>query len=126
MLRIFRSLLLGLLLGALVGLYFGWVQFPADSRSSALSDLAKRHRDDYIVMVAAGYAADDDLAGALERLRRLEIDDLGPYLRETTEAIIRSSARDLNDIRFLVALSAGLGQLTAPMEPFLDLSGARA
>jgi len=126
MLRIIRSLLLGLLLGALAGLYFGWVSFPADSRSGALADLARRHRDDYIVMVAAGYAVDADLAGARERLRLLQIDDLGHYLRQTTEAIIRSSARNLDDIRFLVNLSAAMGQLTAPMEPFLDLSGAQA
>ncbi len=126
MLRLFRSLLLGLLLGALAGFYFGWVLFPADSRSSQLRDLESQYRDEYIVMVAAGYAADADLDGALERLRLLQIDDLGTYLRQTTEAIIQSSARDLNDIRFLVSLSAGMGQLTAPMEPFLDLNGARA
>lgn len=123
--RIFRSLIFGLLIGTLAGLYFGWAQFPSDSRSSALSDLAGRYRDDYTVMIAAGFAADGDLPGAIERLQLLDIDDIPTFLRQTTERIISSAARDLQDIQLLVNLAGALGQLTVPMEPFLGLGGGK-
>ncbi len=126
MLRFIRSLILGLLIGALVGLYFGWIQFPGDARSSSLSDLARRYRDEYSVMVAAGYAADADVAGAVERLSRLGIEDAPTYFRETTERIINTSSRDLEDIGLLARLADGLGQLTMTIQPFLDVNGERA
>ena len=123
MLRFARSLILGLLLGSLAGLYFGWIQFPPTARNSAISDLAQRYRDDYTVMIAAGYAADRDATGALERLGKLAVNDIPIYLRGTTERIISTSARGLNDIRLLVRLARDLGQLTPAMEPFIDLGG---
>ena len=126
MLRFIRSLIFGLLIGALVGLYFGWIQFPTNARSSSLSDMAQHYRDEYSVMVAAGYAADADLAGAIERLSRLDIDDVPTYFRESTERIINTSSRDLDDIGLLAQLADGLGQLTLTMQPFLDVNGERA
>ena len=121
--RFLRSLILGLLLGALAGFYFGWTQFPPDSRRSAISQLAQRYRDDYMVMIAAGYAADQDLPGALERLSRLQNDDLPAHLRQATERVIATSARSLDDIRLLVGLAQDLQQLTPPMQAFLNLGG---
>ena len=98
MLRFARSLILGLFVGGLAGLYFGWIQFPPESRSSSMGDLSQRFRDDYLVMIAAGYAATADADGAIDRLERLGIDDVGFYLRDATERIIRTSARNLDDI----------------------------
>lgn len=121
--RIARSLILGLLLGALAGLYFGWFQFPSHSRSGALANLTQRYRDEYTVMIAAGYAVDRDLAGALERLSLLQADDTPGYLRDSTERIIGTSAHDLGDIRRLVRLAHDLGRLTPVMAPFLVLDG---
>lgn len=121
MLRIFRSLILGLALGALVGLYFGWVSFPMDARNRQLSQLAQSHQDDYSVMIAAGYAADGDLAGASARLALVYGADAARQLRESAERIISSSARSLPDIRLLVALARDLGQLSPLMMPFLTL-----
>ncbi len=123
MLRFTRSLILGLLVGALAGLYFGWFPFPPDARSSAISDLAQRYRDEYTVMIAAGYVADGDVMGALERLRLLGIDDIPVYLQRSTERIINTSARDLDDIRLLVGLAHDLDVLTPAMQPFLTLQG---
>ena len=119
MLRVIRSLMLGLLIGTAVGLFLGWVQFPADGRSSALSDLAQPYRDEYTVMIAAGYAVDADLAGAEERLGRLYAELGGPELRQAIDRIITNSARDLDDISLLVELARDLGQLTGIMRPFL-------
>ena len=118
-LRVIRSLLLGLLVGTAVGLFFGWAQFPTQERSSALSDLAQSYRDEYIVMVAAGYAFDSDITGAAQRLSRFDAALNGPELRQNIDRIITTSARDLDDIYLLVALARDLGQLTATMRPFL-------
>ena len=123
MLRFARSLILGLLMGALAGLYFGWIQFPSESRNSNMRDLSQRHRDDYTVMIAAGYASAHDLDGAIERLQRLEIGDVRGHLQDTTERIIRTSARNLDDIRLLVDLAHDMGRLTPAMEPFWELNG---
>ncbi len=126
MLRFLRSLTLGLIAGAVVGLYLGWGPLPPGGRSSALNQLAQRHQDDYAVMIAAGYAADGDTAGAIGRLGRLGIDDAPRFLRESTERIISGSSRSLPEIRLLVALSRDLGQLTPPMQPFVDLAESAA
>lgn len=123
MLRYMRSLILGILLGTVVGLYFGWELFPSGGRNSELSQLARSDQDDYTVMIAAGYAVDNDSAGAIERLRLLGHEDLPRALRESTERIISSSSRSLADIRLLVGLAHGLGLLSAPMQPFLNLDG---
>lgn len=119
MLRVIRSLMLGLLIGTAVGLFLGWVQFPASGRSSALSDLAQSYRDEYTVMIAAGYTVDADLAGARERLGRLYAELDGPELRQAIDRVITNSARGLDDISLLVGMARDLGQLTAIMRPFL-------
>lgn len=118
--RFLLSLTLGLLLGALAGAVIGWLNPPPAARNSSLSDLAQPHRDDYAIMIAAGYAHDGDLTGALERLRRLEVGDLASYLRATAERIINSGSRELGDIRVLVWLAAELGGATPAMAPFLS------
>jgi len=120
--RFFTSLIIGLVLGALIGLYFGWVQFPVEYVDSPMSDLDRTYTDEYTVMVAAGYQFDSDGLGAVERLRRLGVDNVPEYVQSTTERFITNS-RELSDIRLLVNLSNGLGRLTPIMEPFLDLTG---
>ena len=119
MLRLLRSLTLGLPLGALVGMYFGWALFPAEPRLSHLSDLSQPYRDEYSVMAAAGYASDADAQAAIARLSRLAIEDVPGALRARTERIILTSSRDLDDIALLAHLADGLGQSTETMQPFL-------
>ena len=120
--RFFFSLLFGLLLGGAIGLYFGWVQFPVEYVDSPMEDLDLRAKDEYTVMIAAGYQFDKDGLGAVERLGRLGVDNVPEYVQSTTERFITNS-RDINDIRLLVNLANGLGRLTPIMEPFLELTG---
>lgn len=119
--RTLTSLLIGLVLGVLVGLYLGWVQFPVEYVDSPMEDLEQRAQDNYTVMIAAGYQFDKDGLGAVERLRRLGVDNVPEYVQTVTERFITNS-RDLNEIRLLVTLANGLGRLTPIMEPFLDLT----
>ena len=118
--RFILSLLVALIVGALIGLYVGWVQFPAQTIDSPASALAQRYKDEYTVMVAEGYRADADLNGALERLRFLSVENIPAYVQETTERFITNS-RDLEDIRALVLLAEGVGRLTPIMQPYRPL-----
>jgi hypothetical protein len=69
-------------------------------------------------MIAAGYLADGDASGAVERLSVLGVDNVPLYVQELTERYITNS-RDIEDIRHLVALADGLGRLTPIMEPYV-------
>ena len=115
------SLIVGALLGIGMGLGYGWVLAPVEYVNSPMSDLAQRYRDDYTVMIAAGFAVDHDVDAALERLQRLGVDNVPAYVQDTTERYI-TNARDIEDIRLLVGLSEGLGRLTPPMERFRQLN----
>ena len=126
MLRFIRSLILGLALGGMAGLYLGWVHFPQDDYRGRLAELALSHRDDYLVMVAAGYAWDGDLAGVFQRLSHLDQLDIPRYVQERAERIISTAARDIHDIRLLAQLAAGLRRVTPAMQPFLDLGGKQS
>jgi hypothetical protein len=119
--RFFLSIVGGIVFGVAAGLFIGWVLYPTEYTNSAITSLAARYRDDYTVMIAAGYAADSDLTGVVERLRKLGVDNVPQYVQETTERYITNS-RDLTDIRLLVNLSEGLGRLTPLMENFRDLN----
>jgi hypothetical protein len=120
MMRFLISLVVGLVLGAGIGLYLGWVQFPVEFVDSPASSLATRYQDEYTVMVAGGYLGDGDLIGAIERLRLLDVPNVPFHVQEVTERYITNS-RDVDDIRYLVALAEGLGRLTPIMEPYRDL-----
>lgn len=117
MTRFLLSLFVGAVLGLGVGLYLGWVRFPVEYVDSPARDLSPRYQDEYTVMVAAGYLFDDDLQGAVERLRVLGVDNVPEYVQSVTERYITNS-RDVDDIRKLVALSEGFGRLTPLMEPY--------
>lgn len=122
MARFFLSLCIGLIIGALIGLFLGWVQFPVEFVNSSARSLAPRFKDDYTVMIANGYLLDDDLDGAVQRLRLLEIENIPLYVQETAERFITFS-RAQEDIYALVVLSDGLGRLTPIMQPYLEIGG---
>jgi hypothetical protein len=120
MARFFLSLLFGVVVGVGAGLFIGWNQ-PVQLLNSPANLLAQRYKDDYVVMVAAGYLADGDLGGALERLRLLGVTNIPVYVQEVAERYI-SNSQIVDDIRYLVALSEGVGRLTPIMEPYRQLS----
>lgn len=119
--RFLLSLFIGLLVGVGVGLYLGWVQFPVQYVDSQLNGLGQAYKDDYVVMIANGYAADGDVNGALQRIGALGIGNVPLYVQEVTERYI-SNSRDVNDIRPLVLLAEGMGRLTPLMEPYRAVS----
>jgi ABC-type antimicrobial peptide transport system permease subunit len=118
--RVLISIVVGILIGLLSGLFIGWVVAPTEYVNSPMTALAQRWRDEYTVMIAAGYAVDRDLNGALERLRRLGVPNVPQYVQEITERYITNS-RNVADIRLLVRLAEGFGRLTPLMQDFRSL-----
>lgn len=125
MTRFLLSLFAGLVVGAGVGLYLGWGPLPVEYLNSPASNLDPRYKDEYTVMVAAGYLNDGDALAAVERLRILGVENVPAYVQEVTERYITNS-RDVNDIYYLVGLSEGLGRLTPIMEPYRNVSSVGA
>lgn len=121
MVRFFFSVVFGVVAGILTGLFLGWQVFPVEYTDSPIPALADTYKDEYTLMVAGGYIADGDLNGAIERLRLLGVQNIPQYVQEMTERYISNSG-ELKDIRYLVALSEGLGRLTPPMENFRQYS----
>ncbi len=117
MVRFLLSFFAALIVGTLLGLYFGWVQFPVKYTDSSADRLAQRYKDEYTVMVANAYLDDSDLTAALERMRLLGVENVPAYIQDITERYITDS-RDVTEIRALVTLSAGLGRLTPIMQPY--------
>jgi hypothetical protein len=121
MTRFLLSFSIAALVGLGIGLYLGWVQFPVQFIDSPARSLAPAFKDDYTLMIAAGYAADGDLNGALERLRVLGIEDVPAYVQTITERFI-SNSRGVDEIRLLVNLSGAMGRLTPLMEPYREVT----
>lgn len=123
MTRLFISTVIGVLIGLGAGLFIGWELAPTEYIDSPIQALSTRHKDAYTVMIAAGYLADGDALGAVERLRVLGVENVPAYVQDVTERFITNSA-DLEQIRRLVALAEGLGRLTPIMEPYRTLRPA--
>jgi len=107
MTRFLASLFIGLAIGAGVGLFLGWGPFPVVYTGNPGSQLHERYKDEYTVMVAAGYLLDHDPQAAVERLQMLGVANAPVYVQEVTERYITNS-RDIEDIRQLVALLEAL------------------
>ncbi|MCE7947998.1 MAG: hypothetical protein DYG88_11265 [Chloroflexi bacterium CFX4] len=119
-------MLLGTLIGLGIGLTLGWLVLPVAPSTSPLSDLARRHKEDYTIMVAAAFQVDNDLNAAVERLRLLGVADPFTYVRDLTERfIVQAGVTREGDARTLVQLSCAMGLCTTPMQPFL-LPSARS
>jgi hypothetical protein len=118
--RLALSLLIGLAVGLAVGLYFGWVISPVQYVESQMTNLSRRYKDEYTVMVAAGYQVDGDVTEAIRRLQPLGVLNIPLYVRDVTERYISESGTGKEaDIRSLVVLSRQLGYYTPAMQAFM-------
>jgi hypothetical protein len=119
--RLFLSVVIGVVLGIAGGLFVGWVLAPTEYVDSPMRGLATRYQEEYTVMVAAGFSVDRDVNAVLQRLAPLGQDNIPQYVQSLTERYITLS-RDVDDIRLLVILSEGLGRFTPVMENFRTLN----
>lgn len=123
MLRVLFSIFIGLVIGAGLGLYLGWVQFPVEYVNSPASALSPRYQDEYTLMIAAGYRLDGDAIGAIDRLRLLGIANVPEYVQQTAERFI-STSRSIEDIQSLIVLSEGLGRTSPIFNAYREVTEA--
>ncbi|MBX3063195.1 MAG: hypothetical protein U0528_01525 [Anaerolineae bacterium] len=123
--RFFLSLIFGAVLGVGIGLMIGWVVAPVQVIDSPMSDLSRRYKDEYTVMVAIAFQVDGDLTAAVNRLKPLgegsgQEFNVFTYVRDVTERYIsaQGTGRE-SDIRSLVELSCAMAFCTEPMQRFL-------
>lgn len=107
-----------LLVGLLAGLLIGQLAGGGALNPGTVDPQDQQFRDDLLVMIGAAYSQDGDLPAAWRRMRQVVGDASVATLQATTERFIANS-RNVQDIRFLVALAKGLGRLTPAMRPFL-------
>lgn len=108
---------IGLALGVTLGLYLGWVAWPAEFTNANPSVLQESHRHDYVLMIADAYAVDGDLAAAHQRVASLGEDGSEFLLSFLLDQILRGDNED--DTRRLARLAADLGMSSPAIEPYL-------
>lgn len=117
-LRILAWLGVGLLIGSGVGLFLGWVVWPAEFTDADPSIMEESYRQDYTIMIAALYSEDADLIAARRRLSNLSSDEPGRWVLSVTVDHILSR-EDETEIMFLVNLAGDMGVYSPIMEPYL-------
>jgi hypothetical protein len=110
------TLILGLVVGALVGVGIGWL-VPIQDVGASFDKLNPDYEAEYTVMVGAAYAVDGDWDSAQSRLGLLGEQDPAGYVVRLAERYI-AEGRNQDDTRNLVRLAARYGYLTAPMQPY--------
>jgi hypothetical protein len=105
--RLIPLLLIALLVGLGLGLYIGWVAAPVEYVDASPASLHQSYQDDYLLMIAAAYAGDGDLAAARSALAPLELAD---PVASLNDALARLAAAGLPaaDQERLAALAAAL------------------
>lgn len=101
-------LLTGLAIGAALGLLYAWMVQPVRYTDTAPATLRADFKDRYRILIAAAYAANQDLLRASERLKLLQ--DADPYraLAEQAQRLLAEGELSA-EVRALGSLAAALG-----------------
>ena len=111
-------LLICLAAGIGLGVYYGWVVSPVQYSDTDPAALRQSYKDDYILMTAAIYSADGDLAAARAQLETLGVKEPGAAVAEATGRFIKAHQPEA-DLRHLVLLAIALKTVTPEMQPYL-------
>ena len=114
-------ILVGLLAGVGLGLWYGWVIDPVQYDDTDMAHLYGTYRDEYVLMVGAAYAVDGDLDTARARLALLSLPEPAEALADAAEAAIQRDDPRL-DIEALARLAAAMGAQRAELGPYLGSS----
>ena len=110
-------ILLGLAIGLALGLAVGWVFWPTEFTEANPAVLDNGYRRDYVLLIADGYALDNNLAAAQQRIGDLGEDGPQYVLSVLIDMILRQ--QDEGAIRRLARLANDIGQYTPAMAPYL-------
>jgi hypothetical protein len=110
--------IVGLTVGAALGLLIGWVVAPVKYVDTAISDLSLANKEEYTMLVASAYSGDGDLEKAQARLEKLDVPNLKLWMEPLVERYIDEGKNEA-DIRALVALADALGVNNPRMVAYL-------
>ena len=117
-LRVAILVIVGLTAGAILGLLLGWVIWPVTYTDTTVAKLAPAYKDEYVLLVASAFAADDNLQKAQDRLTKLEV----PNINQSISALVDRSISEgwgEDDIRALAELANALGVSSPQMLAYL-------
>lgn len=78
-----------LLLGLIIGFYLGWVVLPVELVDVTPADLETEYQDDYLLLIASTYAAEQNIDQAAARIGSLGRTDWPDWLlQETIDQIL--------------------------------------
>lgn len=105
-LNVFRPslLLLGLVIGVALGLFYGWVVSPVQFTETDPSTLSLEEKQEYLALVASAYKVDHNLDRARMRLAKLK----DPNTITTLTALAQQTAANGGDASALAVLASDL------------------
>ena len=109
--------LLGLAIGIGLGLAIGWVFWPTQFTDANPAVLDDGYRRDYVLLIADGYALNNNLTVAQQEIATLGEDGSQYVLSVLIDMILRQ--QDEQAIRRLTRLANDIGQYTPAMDPYL-------
>jgi hypothetical protein len=112
------SVVLGLVVGAGLGLLLSRSFNPLRHSNRAFSSLETESKEQYIVLVGAAYALDHDLERAQAQLERLESPNIQQWIANLIDRYL-AEERDAADVRALMELAQGLGVQSPPVVAYL-------
>jgi hypothetical protein len=112
-------LLIGLLVGLGVGLYYAWVLEPVAYIGAIPARLSGANQQEYIVLVSQSYAADQDWPRARQRLSLLDDDAIAQTVVGLLESFVRTG-RPAPLIRNLANLARQLDADSPAVSLFAD------
>jgi hypothetical protein len=115
--RTLIMIILGLAVGAGLGLTVGWIA-PINSPQTAPSVLSAEWQSDWVLMTAQAYSLDGDLNLARQRLALLGAGDAGARVAQRGEQALAEGLPPVY-IGTLARLAAALGARTPTLAPYL-------
>lgn len=117
-LSVFSLIGIGLVIGAGLGLFLGWVAWPTEFTDANPSVLAADYKQDYLLMAAADYALTGDLPAARQKIAALGDGGEDLLFALTLDQILQGG--NPAEIRLLAQLASDLGRTSPAMAPYLQ------
>jgi hypothetical protein len=113
---------LGCALGLTVGLFITWVVWPVEYYDTDPIDLRTEHKEDYVLMIAAGFAQDDDLERAAVKLEELGSEDPRQMVLRVFRRYSEGGYED--ESRILARLAYDIGVQDVALLPYMETPAA--
>ncbi len=106
-------LVIGLLLGIALGLYYAWEFNPVEYLETAPAALRDEYKAEYYALIALAYASTGDIERAQSRLAQIPDPDHAGTLSQLAQTRL-AAGRPEREVRALALLAAALGERPAP------------